>query len=134
MVGLNFLHVLQEGVKRLARKVIAVKRYQATARANQRGAGVKIERRWRVNVDAVVIGFELLQRFAQLEDFVARLKLGLQLVQQWAGWHQVQPFMRGRDNKFGGLNLAQAEAQGILKKSGNSWLVRVRTVTHQIST
>ena len=71
VVGLNFLHVFQQRVERLARKIVAVKRNQATARANQRRAGVKIQGGRRVDVNAVVAWGQLLKRFAQLENFVA---------------------------------------------------------------
>src|SRR5207247_8581426 len=101
VVEADFLHVVHQGVQRLAGKVVAVKRDQAAACAYQGRTREEVQRGRRVDVDAVVVLGQLLQGLAQLVNLLARLQLGLQFIEPQARRHQVQPLVRCGNDELG---------------------------------
>ena len=119
VVGLDFLHVFQQGVQGTARKIVAIKRDQTALRSNQRAAGVEVQRRGRIDVNLVVVFCQQLQRIAQFVDLVARLQLAVQLVEQRAGRHHVQAFPLRVDNELLCTLVPNREFQALLKELGH---------------
>jgi hypothetical protein len=57
----------------------------------------------------------------------------LQLVERRAGAHQVQVLVGRADDEFAGCHVAQAEAQGVLEKTGHVGLVFSGPFTQQVT-
>ena len=133
VVSLDLGHVLQQRVQRPAGKIVAVKRDQAALRGDQGATGVKVQGRWRVDVDLVVIVSQLRQGITQFVDLVARLQLAVQFIKQRARRHQVQPLPAGVDDVVTSRFVTHRELQALLKKLGHIGLVFCRVTAQQVA-
>ncbi len=115
MVGANLIDVVHQTVERAAGEFVAIEWDQAGIRGDQGRADVEVQRRRRVDPD-FVIGFEGVERFAQLADLVARFELGLQFFQCRAGRQDGKVFEGGGGDEFLGRQRTQFEAQHLIEE------------------
>jgi hypothetical protein len=78
----------------------------------------KLSAGWGVDEHAVEVLGQLLQRVAQLVDLVARLELGLQLLELRVRGHHMQALEGCGDDEFAGVARVELEVEGLIEEVG----------------